>query len=132
MTRPSITARRLAELQASLTPLDRTILRDVDTARLVTARQLQRLHHVEGLAAVRRFRRGLARMTESGLLARLDRSIGGRDGGGSAGYIYRVDVAGQRLLDVSASNERHRRPWTPRPIFLKHALLVAELYVLLR
>jgi hypothetical protein len=80
---------------------------------------------VAGEVAVRRFRRRLARMTDQRLLARLDRQIGGVRAG-SAGYAYRLDLAGHRLVDPDSPG---RRPWTPRPSWLGHALAVSDSYV---
>jgi hypothetical protein len=63
------------------------------------------------------------------VLTRLDRTIGGQRAG-SAGLVYALGPAGQRLL---YPNRRRFRPvWTPRTSYLRHALAVSELYVCLR
>jgi hypothetical protein len=59
----------------------------------------------------------------------LDRSVGGRRAG-SAGYVYALGPAGQRLIDPD--RKRFRLPWTPRPSYLRHALAVSQLYTDLR
>lgn len=63
------------------------------------------------------------------LLERLPRRIGGVRAG-SAGYIYSLDVAGQRLMNPD--RPRWQRPWPVGTPFLDHSLAVAELYVSLR
>jgi hypothetical protein len=63
------------------------------------------------------------------VLDRLDRQVGGPTSG-SAAYVYHLGLAGQRLVDPRL--DRARRPWTPRPSWLEHALRVSELYVQLR
>lgn len=123
--RPYLTPDRLVEVAQSLGPDEHFILRQLATMRLATARQLQQLAGVDGDAAIRRFRRRLARMTEVRLLGRLERSIGGVRAG-SAGFVYRLDLAGQRLV---APGSPGHRPWTPRPSWLAHALTVSQVYV---
>lgn len=132
MSRRYVTAERVRQVAAAMSPLQVGILRDVATARIINTRQLQRLHDVSGLSATRQFRRALASMVDKGLLGTLDRRIGGPAGAGSSPHIYRLDIAGQRWLELTGNGGRARRPWTPRPSFLEHALHVAELYVILR
>jgi len=64
------------------------------------------------------------------VLARLARSVGGK-AAGSAGWLYGLGVAGQRLL-LSGRTGRARPPWTPRAAWLGHAIAVGRLYVELR
>lgn len=47
---------------------------------------------------------------------------------GSAGFVYRLDVAGQRLVNRE-SDRRPQRPWNVGTMFLAHTLAVTELYV---
>jgi hypothetical protein len=61
------------------------------------------------------------------VLARLKRRVGGVRAG-SAGYVYALDVVGQRIIDRDQQT-RSRRPWTPSAPFIDHALAVTELYV---
>jgi hypothetical protein len=123
--RPYLTSGRLDDLARSLSADETSVLGHLTAMRLASAIQLQTLAGVNGDAAVRRFRRLLARMNRQRLIARLDRPIGGARAG-SAGFVYRLDIAGQRLFD-SGSNVR--RPWTPRLSWLNHALAVSQLYV---
>jgi hypothetical protein len=79
----------------------------------------------------------LARLVVLGVLATLDRRIGGARAG-SAGLVFAPGVAGQRLLPLLGAEHaselpaRARRPWTPGNRFLKHSLDVSELGVRLR
>lgn len=125
-TRSSPTTHYLANLQGEMTPTEWAVLRDVATTRLASAQQLETLQALREPMHARSFRRTLERLHEQHVLFRLDRIIGGRRAG-SSGFVYGVDVVGQRLL-----NQSPRRPWTPRPSWLNHALQTSELYVQLR
>jgi hypothetical protein len=125
MRRPYLTPARLTELRDGLGQEQLVVLAHLQVVRIATARQLQALAGVlNDASATRRFRRLLAQMTEQRLIARLDRVIGGARSG-SGGFVYRLDIAGQRL----AGGSENRRPWTPRPSWLNHALAVTQLYV---
>jgi hypothetical protein len=67
----------------------------------------------------------LKRLTELRVLARLDRRVGGF-GGGSADYIYTLDVAGQKLAEMT---ERPRCPYVWYDPTIQHCLAVREVYV---
>ncbi len=127
MTRRYVSATRLADLETRLSTRDREVLATLRTVRLATGRQLERLHF--GASDSRQCRRVLASLVDRGLIARLPRRVGGVRAG-SAGYVYALDVAGQRLTTPPGSR-RPQRPWTPGQIFLAHTLLVTELFVLL-
>lgn len=126
MRRERISAARLALLADGLSATDWAILHSLHRLRVSTAGQLIRLHFAERPHAARQARRVLSALTAQRLVCRLERRIGGMRAG-SAGYVYALDVAGQRLLGLPA-----RRPRTPGLAFLAHALAVAELYVGLR
>lgn len=66
------------------------------------------------------------------LLARLPRVIGGVRAG-SAGFVYRLGIAGQKLAMRAGwqPSRRGRRSPVPGTLFLTHCLDVAELHVLL-
>ena len=134
MTARSI-AGRLALIRSSLSDRDMAILCDLDRVRLLTARQVERLHFADGSpgSRARRSRRVLKRLHEVGLTVRLKRRVGGVHAG-SAGHIYTLSSLGQRLLQASgpAGGSRRRRPWEPSAHFVDHILEVAETYVLLR
>ena len=133
--RQRISEARVAQLQEQLGQRERAVIETLDNVRLATASQLERLHFTQGmpLANARQCRRTLKRLSELRVLARLDRRVGGVRSG-SAGYIYALDVAGQRLASASgpAGGIRVRRPWTPGAPFVRHGLAVTELYCRLR
>lgn len=115
-----------------LSPRDLAVVASLAELRFLTARQLERWHYSSAtpLARARAARRGLERLTSLGVLTRLERRIGGVRSG-SAGYVYALDLAGQR---VAARHgwlhiERTRRLREPGRIFLRHILAVAEVHV---
>jgi hypothetical protein len=130
-----VTEARLVQLQRQLGKRDRAVVDTLDRVRLATARHIQRLHVGDGTqsANVRRTQALLARLAELRLVLRLDRQVGGVRAG-SAGHVYALDVAGQRLASACgpAGGRRLRRPWTPGSAFVAHQLAVTELYVGLR
>jgi|tagenome__1003787_1003787.scaffolds.fasta_scaffold20778734_1 hypothetical protein len=125
---PRLTAAGLERLGRELSGRDWAVLHDVDRCRLMTGRQLQQLHVGDDETAARASRRLLARLVRHGLLARLDRRIGGLRAG-SAGYVYGLGPAGFRLLHPGASR---RRLHEVRDGFLQHTLALADLYLQLR
>ena len=129
------TAAYVVSLLDRLSPRDMAILRDLGRVRVLTGGQLERLHFHD-LAAANRDRarrRVLNRLISLSAITTLERSIGGVRAG-SAGFVYSLDTAGQRLLRLFSGEgqESIRRPWTPGALFLRHTLDVAELYVRLR
>jgi hypothetical protein len=134
-----LTAAALERILDSLSDRDRAILVDIARNRVLTGAQLSRLHFAT-LAATSRDRirrRVLARLVALGVLATLERWVGGARSG-SGGLVFAPGVAGQRLLPWLAAEynvellARARRPWTPGERFLKHSLDVSELGVQLR
>jgi hypothetical protein len=128
-SRPYVTSARLARLVDHLGPRDLAILRTVALVGVATGRQLERLHFASltALSAARQRRRVLQRLHTLGLLVRLKRSVGGARAG-SAGFVYTLDVAGQRLL-AAGQPASARRPRPVSPVTLAHRLIVTELYV---
>lgn len=128
-----VSARELAAVAERLSDRDWAIIRDLLRARVLTGGQLERLHFV-GLSEASRpvvRRRTLGRLASWRVITTLERRIGGVRGG-SAGLVYALDVAGQRLAHLDEEPEqtaRPRRPWTPSPLFLAHSLAVSELLV---
>jgi hypothetical protein len=118
----------LAQIVTSLGARDLAIVATVSKLRLVTSLQLQRLHFTSGTPAsnARQARRAFQRLTDLRVLTRLERRIGGVRAG-SAGHIYRLDVAGQHIAQTTQG--RRRRPGEPGLPFVKHTLAIAELYV---
>lgn len=127
MSRAYFTAQRLAELDQRLSDRERSVLDSLRRLRLASGDQLDRLHFTD--TDSRQRRRVLAGLVERSLLARLPRAIGGVRAG-SAGYIYALGRAGQRLTDgTGPAGGRIERPWTPGLPFLAHSLAVSEVYV---
>jgi hypothetical protein len=127
-----LTGAAVARIAESLGERDRAILADVARVRVLTGRQVERLHFA-GLAGAHRDRtrrRVLERLTGHGLLTPLERRIGGVRAG-SAGLVFALGPAGQRLLTVQdyATGARYRQPGTPTVRFMIHNLVVSELYV---
>jgi len=122
----------LAQLASQLSERDLGVLVSLDNLRLLTARQVERLHFHEGspLTQARRARKALARLHHLRLVHRFERRIGGMRSG-SSGYIYGLAARGQRLLLTTgpAGDSRRRRPWEPSAHFQDHVLAVAELCV---
>jgi len=118
-----------------LGPRDWAVLQDLARVRLLTGRQIQRLHLAEGspLTQARRSRALVQRLSDLGLLHRLDRQVGGINGG-SSGTVVGLSAAGQRLTSKlgPAGGKRLRRPWEPGRAFVDHVLGVSELYTCLR
>lgn len=117
----------LSRLRVSLSDRDLAVLRSMAELRLATGRQLQTLHfdgdHNTTLTAARVCRRVLERLTDLGVLRRLDRVVGGvRAGSGS--FIYSIGPAGQRLLHPDRARQGFREPSTT---FLSHTLAVSGL-----
>lgn len=124
--RPYITRARVAEITERLRPLHWALLTDVARLNVVSGRQLRQLHYPDTASGQRAARRDLAQLVQWRVLARLDRRIGGVRSG-SDGFVYRLDVVGQRLLEPE--RQRYRTPWTPSATHLAHALAVSDLYV---
>ncbi|MGQ0434824.1 MAG: replication-relaxation family protein [Microthrixaceae bacterium] len=125
-----VTTRAVTELRQRLSDDDWAIVSDVERMRLASALDLQALASLRGEVQVRQFRRRLQRLFELDILARLDRRVGGARSG-STGWVYALGLAGQRLVDPGDGTSV-RRPWTPRPSWLNHALASSHLYVVLR
>jgi hypothetical protein len=111
------------------------VLADLDRVRLLSGRQIERLHFA-GLATPNARgsarRRTLGGLVANGLVTILPRRIGG-ERAGSAGLVYTLDARGHRLLaEAESPGHRVRRPWPIGWPFVQHSLAVAELYVRLR
>lgn len=125
----------LGQVADELALRDWAVLDDLGRVRLLTGRQLQRLHLHEGSAITqaRRARSLLQRLFELGLVSRLERRVGGTRMG-SSGFTYALSTSGQRLVTGRgpAGGFRLRRYWEPSAAFVDHLLGVSELYVGLR
>jgi hypothetical protein len=115
-----------------LSPRDLAVVAALAELKFLTTRQLERWHYlgITPLARARAARRGLERLTALGVLARLERRIGGVRAG-SAGYIYTLDLVGQRVAVRYGwlRPKRTRRLREPGRTFVRHVLAVAELHV---
>lgn len=134
MTARYATAARLRELEAKLSDRDLAVIRELAALRFTSGSQLARLCFTrsDGTADQRAARRALLRLNRLGALARLPRPVGGVRRG-SAGFVYYLAPAGQRLSMERGwlSPGRPRRPSAPGHLFVRHALGVAELHCLL-
>ena len=92
-----VTTARVRQLAAQLPERERLVLGSLHQLRILTSLQLERLHFTD--VTRRQARAVLAAMVERRLIARLPRQVGGVRAG-SAGYVYVLDVAGQRLSSV--------------------------------
>lgn len=133
--RSRVTATYVADLATQLSTRDQAVLRDLARVRVLSGNQLERLHF-DDLASANRDRarrRVLNKLIAWRVVTTLTRRIGGVRSG-SAGLVYSLDTAGQRVLRLlDHEGERAvRRPWTPGTLFLDHSLAVSELYVALR
>lgn len=138
MTAPGrLSAPALERLLDLLSERDREILGSLKKVRVLTGGQLERLHFADLSPASlsRTRRRVLARLVALGLVATLERRVGGVRAG-SAGLVYALNASGQRAVSLlapeTADGVRARRPWTPGELFLRHGLDVSEMFVLLR
>ncbi len=132
MTPGYLTTAALRALESKLTDHDLIILHRVSSLRFVTGSQLTRLCFTDsGDPAIdgRAGRRALLRLTRLGVLERLPRSVGGVRSG-SAGFVYRLGLGGQRLATKHGWQPewRRRRSLVPGSLFLLHTLQVAELH----
>ncbi len=120
----------IERLRAALSGRDLAIIGQVADLRLMTARQIGAIHfpltdHLGELAAARAGQRVLARLIREGLLVRLERRIGGVRAG-SAGYVYGLGQAGQKVLGLDGPR---RRLYEPTGRFVDHTLAITELVV---
>lgn len=128
--RPRVGHRMLTQLDESLSPRDRDVLRLVAEHRFLTTHQVQAFRfedHQSDASASRVARRVLARLDRDGLLEALDRRVGGFRAG-SAATIWRLTPAGNRLV---YGDDKRRRPGRPTERFLRHCLAIADVHVLL-
>lgn len=133
---PPVGKHQLNSIVERLSSRDTAILNALGRVRVLTGEQLTRLFFTDLSPHTRdRLRRRvLGRLVSLGLVATLDRQIGGVRAG-SSGLVYALSAAGQRSLVLLGSGAdstqptRARKPWTPGVSFLKHSLTVSELYV---
>lgn len=124
---------RVRALADRLSERDRQVIRELHRVKLLTGEQLERLifasHSSNSQGNIRR--RVLGRLVGFGIVATLERRIGGVRAG-SNGLVYGLGRFGQRLAELFENNSvagRTRRPYTPGRSFLNHTLSVSEAYV---
>jgi hypothetical protein len=125
-----VSARHVRDLSRILSERDMEILQTVAQLRFVSGAQVRRLHVSGGtpMGNERVTRRLLQRLVELGVLDRLERRIGSTPGG-SDGYVYLLANGGQRLAHAGElSRARRPRSSVPGQLFVRHALMVAELH----
>jgi hypothetical protein len=127
--RTYVTNKRVDQLRDSLSDKDMAIIEDVARVNVMSGQQIRRLHFGHSSTDRRMARLHLQQLWDLQILGRLGRRIGGQHSG-SDGFVYALDVAGQRL--IRPQPRRARPPWTPGPHQLTHALAVSQLYVDLR
>ncbi|MGV9366290.1 replication-relaxation family protein [Amycolatopsis sp. NPDC003731] len=128
---PRITHTRAALLRDRLSPVDLEVLASLYRLRLLTSRQIQRLHPPAGsaLAQARRTRARLQRLRELRVIVHLGRRVGGLQPGSGAA-IFGLSGLGLAVLGVNGPYGRRRRTvWDTKPHFTRHVLAVAEVCV---
>ncbi|MHA3019612.1 replication-relaxation family protein [Mycobacterium sp. BMJ-28] len=127
--------RLITQLAEALSERDMRILHDLQEFRLLTTRQIQRLHFADGhatiSAATRACTRVMGRLKGHGLVSTLTRRIGGVRQG-SAGLTWQLAATGDTYLRAVRGDPMRRRYSEPGPTFVDHTLLVSELAVGLR
>jgi hypothetical protein len=123
----------LRDVERQLGQRDRLVARLVSRLSLMSGGQLRQLcfeENANGRSDGQVARRALLRLTRLGVLARLDRRIGGIKGG-SDGFVYRLGPVGQRLDRCWSDQPEDRGRVRPEPgaRFVDHRLSVSELYV---
>jgi Replication-relaxation len=124
-----IRGNRLSRVESDLGTRDLAILLTVARLRLVTARQIERLHFSaldSGSSRARIRMRVLARLVSWRVLATLPRRIGGVRAG-SAGLVITLDAVGQQIAQMHGDG--NPPAGAPGLRFIQHTLAVSELYV---
>ena len=127
-----------AQLQAiaeRLDATDRALLALLAAHRYATTRQLAQITELSGQygsarSALRQTSRRLRRQHGLGLVAHLARRIGGTRAG-SAGYVWYLTAAGQRLTSEGQGRGARRRFQEPSALFLAHTLAITQARVVI-
>jgi len=118
-------------LHDRLSDRDLAILESLRTHRLLSTRQVQRLHFAHGYtspsAATRCANRVLGRLEGHSLIRRLARRIGGVRRG-SCGLIWQLGPTGERVIRTLRGGNR-RRYLEPSTTFAAHTVATAELAI---
>lgn len=130
MSNERLGPRGLECLRDNLSGRDLAIVRQVADLRLMSGKQIARIHftpddHASDTTAARSARRVLERLVRDRLLIRLHRRVGGVRAG-SVSFVYAIGPVGERVLDLPGPRRRFREPSTT---FALHTLAVAETIV---
>jgi hypothetical protein len=128
-----LNAKQVARLQQSLSPRDKAILTSLEQHRFLTTDHVQRLHfqnHATSTAAGRVCRRVLERLARHGVIEHLERRIGGVRAG-SASYVWRVGLIGDRLLRQADRDQPRARRKEPSVRNLDHGLAIVDAHLAL-
>lgn len=125
------------QIEEHLTERDIRILENLERYRLLTTRQIQRLHlpahpfgpHISISAATRGTTRILSRLETLGTVARLERRIGGVKHG-SANTVSQLGATGERYLRLRRGLPRRRRFEEPSLTFIAHTIAVRDVVTL--
>lgn len=131
MSRTQVHRADLQQLATRLSERDWDILRFLNQHRYATTDQLRRVffvNHATSGAAIRACVRVLDRLLGLRVLTRLERRVGGVRHG-SAGFIWCLDVIGDRL--TRAEGGARKRVLEPSFPFLSHTLAITETHVTL-
>ena len=110
---------------------DIAILGTLQEFRLMTGGQIKRLYFYTGEPATeaRKTRATCKRLTELGVIVRLERRVGGIRAG-SDGFVFGLSGMGSAVLDLGeTAPSRHRRMPETKLAFHSHVLAVSELTV---
>lgn len=123
---------QLEKYSEELTRRDREILASLKKCKFLLTGQIQRLHITNAStqkAAQRAAARELRKLKDYGLVATLERRIGGSRAG-SGSLIWHLTEAGERFLVMDNPEQYTRRRYLePSRMFLKHSLAISECYV---
>ena len=124
-----------AQLQAIAERLDDTDRALLAAHRYATTRQLAQITALSGQygsarSALRQTSRRMRRQHGLGLVDHLARRIGGTRAG-SAGYVWYLTAAGQRLTSEGHGRGARRRFQEPSALFLAHTLAITQARVVI-
>lgn len=121
-----ISSTRLDLIASLLTPVERSVLAQVQRTRLCSGGHLERLFWSEGRPAsrARQARRVLSQLADWRILDRLPRQVGGRRAG-SRGFVYCLGPCGVRLV-AREQGVRPRRLDAPGDRYVAHILAATE------
>ncbi|MCL2083563.1 MAG: replication-relaxation family protein [Oscillospiraceae bacterium] len=129
-----ITKRKLEEYNQTLNQRDKAVLRSLQTCQFLKTDQVGRLHFQSAAtpaAGLRAATRLLAKLHGLGLVQPLQRRYVNWIHTGTTSYIWSLKTAGAELLRLDEGRppaKSRKRVFEPTYIFLKHTLMIAELY----